>query len=310
MKRSLKSTITILALIISIFLSIPVNAASKRIVLNATTEYTLLKGEKVHLYIKGYNNDKEVIWKSSNKKIATVSKNGVVTAKKGGTAKITATINSDTYYANIFVLTGENIVYENDINPQDAVDRYEMANSDLYEDDEIELNKTSINMSTSDTAKLKILNTTEKASWSSSNENVAKVNSNGKITPVWFGTAIIKAKVGGKTLKCKVKVLEEEYWYSDDSDFAITIMPISSKKARVRILVNNKDRAISSGDLTGKYDDEGRLFVNNQGKYKISAGISIIEENNKLLCAFVVTDASEEIFLTNGTILDAKVENS
>lgn len=310
MKGKHYSTFLTLSLIILILSSIPANAASKRIILNATTEYTLLKGEKVHLYIKGYNNSKEIIWKTSNKKIATVSKNGVVTAKKGGTAKITASINPDTYYANIFVLTGENIVYENDIQPQDAVDRYETANSDLYEDDEIELNKTSINMSTSDTAKLKILNTTEKALWSSSNENVAKVNSNGKITPVWFGTAIIKAKVGGKTLKCKVKVFEEDYWYSNDSDFTIAIMPITSKKARVRILVNNKDQTISSGDLTGKYDDEGCIFVNNQGKYNISAGISIIEEDNELLCVFVVTDASEDIFLTDGTILDAKEENS
>ncbi|MCI8890507.1 MAG: hypothetical protein HFH34_04010 [Eubacterium sp.] len=310
MKRKLNSTIAIFFLIIFIFSSIPVNAASKRIILNATTEYTLLIGEKVHLYIKGYKNSKEIIWKTSNKKIATVSKNGIVTAKKGGTAKISATINSDTYYANIFVLTGENIVYENDINPQDAVDRYEMSNSDLYEDDEIELNKTSINMSTSDTAKLKILNTTEKASWSSSNENVAKVDKNGKVTPVWFGTAIIKAKVGSKTLKCKVKVFEEDYWYSDNSDFTITIMPISSKKARVRILVNNKDQTISSGDLTGKYDDEGRIFVINQGKYNISAGISIVEKDNELLCVFVVTDASEDIFLTDGTILDVKEENS
>lgn len=171
------------------------------------------------------------------------------------------------------------------------------------------LNKTTLHMSTADTAKLKVLNSDKKVAWSSSNKNVAKFDKNGKVTPVWFGSATISAKVGGKTLKCKVKILQEDYWRSDSSDFAITIMPISDTKARVRILVENNGTSVSSGDLIGKYDD-GRLFINQAGKYDISAGISIVEEDDGIYCAFVVTDAAKDIFITDGTILDIKEENS
>lgn len=311
--KTQKSSIFLFVILASFFIIFSTTssyASSVRMILNVMPEYTMFKNEKVHLFVKGYKNSEKVQWKSSNTKVATVSKNGVVTAKKGGTAKITATINSDKYYAKIFVITGEKIVYEKDYNPQEeTVDRFEMVNSDS-EEDSIKLNKTTVNMATSDTEKLKVLNTNKKVSWSSSNENVVKVDKNGKITPMWFGKATITAKVGGKTLKCKVKILEQDNWFSSDSDFTVSIMPISSKKARVKISVVKNGKLNSSGDLTGKYDDDGRLYVIRQGKYNISAGISIIEENNETICVFVVTDASKNLFLTDGTILDIKEEST
>ena len=51
---------------------------------------TLIVGKKATLKVKGGAKGK-VKWKSSNKKIVTVSSKGVVTARKLGTAKITAT---------------------------------------------------------------------------------------------------------------------------------------------------------------------------------------------------------------------------
>ena len=52
-------------------------------------------GEKKQIRV--CNNSKTITWASSNKKVATVSKNGTVTAQKAGNTKITAKINGKTY---------------------------------------------------------------------------------------------------------------------------------------------------------------------------------------------------------------------
>ena len=55
---------------------------------------TMVVGRKAKLKVKGAGKAR-VTWKSSNKKVATVSKKGVVKAKKPGKAKITAVIRNN-----------------------------------------------------------------------------------------------------------------------------------------------------------------------------------------------------------------------
>lgn len=50
------------------------------------------------------------------------------------------------------------------------------------------------------------VNTKKKVKWSSTNKKVATVSSKGVVKAKKAGTAYIKAKVGKKVLKCKVKV--------------------------------------------------------------------------------------------------------
>lgn len=54
---------------------------------------------------------------------------------------------------------------------------------------------------------LKIKNVTKGIKWSSSKKTVAKVSTKGVVTAVKPGTATITAKVGGKTYKCKITVV-------------------------------------------------------------------------------------------------------
>ena len=58
---------------------------------NISTNHVIKKGKKftVKYKVTPSGANKGVKWKSSNKKIATVSKKGVIKAKKKGTAKIT-----------------------------------------------------------------------------------------------------------------------------------------------------------------------------------------------------------------------------
>ena len=76
-----------------------VSAKTKKSGLNKT-QVTMYPGESVKLSVSGA---KSVKWKSSNVNTATVSKKGIVTAKKGGSAKITATVGKKTYSCKVTI---------------------------------------------------------------------------------------------------------------------------------------------------------------------------------------------------------------
>ena len=74
----------------------------------------------------------------------------------------------------------------------------------------IKLNKTKITLTitkkkTKPTVQLKVKGTSKKVKWTTSNKNVS-VSKKGKVTAKKKGIAVVKAKVNGKTLQCKVTV--------------------------------------------------------------------------------------------------------
>lgn len=89
MKKQIITGVLILSLCAPFAQSVDSSAA--KIYLNRK-KVTLTKGCTRTLKVKGISKKKTVKWKSSNKKIVTVSKKGVITAKKKGSATITATI--------------------------------------------------------------------------------------------------------------------------------------------------------------------------------------------------------------------------
>ena len=138
--------------------------------------------------------DKTVKWSSSNEAVATVDSNGKVTAKKAGTAVITAT-SSNGKSASCTV----------------TVKQKEIAITG------ISLNKSTTSLTEGESETLTATITPSNATgdktvkWSSSNGAVAAVDSNGKVTAKKAGTAVITAtSSNGKTAGCTVTVKQKD----------------------------------------------------------------------------------------------------
>lgn len=77
------------------------------------SSYTMAKGEKWTINVYNAASNAKISYKTSKKTIATVSKKGVVAAKKPGSATITVTIKQgkDTYSAKVKVKVKKAITY-------------------------------------------------------------------------------------------------------------------------------------------------------------------------------------------------------
>ena len=159
-----------------------VNNISK-ITISASNK-TLGVKEKYQINYSVIPKNESVTFSSSNNNVATVNKNGKVTARKKGTAYITAKINDEkTAKIKIIVKKAPTKITLN-------------AKSKT-----IKKNKT-FNLK----AKLSS-GSAGKITYSSSNSKIAKVNSKGKITAKKKGTTYITAKTyNGKKAKIKIKV--------------------------------------------------------------------------------------------------------
>lgn len=70
----------------------------------------------------------------------------------------------------------------------------------------VKINETKLTICVGKKTKLKVEGTTQKVKWTTSNNEIVKVDQKGNIRGLKKGSATITAKVGKKSLKCKVKV--------------------------------------------------------------------------------------------------------
>ena len=160
------------------------------------TSLTLTKGKTYTLKTTVTGTNKAVSWSSSNSSVASVDKNGKVTAKTKGTATITAKV--DGVSASCKVTVNE---------PAKTT---------------IKLDKTKITLGAGEPCTLKAtVSPSQKVTWTSSNPKLVKVDSNGKLTVTkdifnYFEveqTVKITAKAGNATATCTVTTNYERVYH-------------------------------------------------------------------------------------------------
>lgn len=138
----------------------------------------------------GYENDAainppQITWSSDQPDIASITPQGLVTAHKMGTAKITATAvlhTADNTYTDSVSCT---VTVENTI----SLTKKKLT---LYTNQTGQLSATTVPAGT--------------VTWHSSDTSIVSVNTKGKLTPKKAGSATITASANGASASCKVTV--------------------------------------------------------------------------------------------------------
>lgn len=201
-------------MVFSIFPATQVNAATKPKL--SKTKITMTVGQSKKLKVKGISKKraKRIKWKSSKKKVVTVTKTGKLKARKAGKATITAKVGKKKLKCKVVVKR-----------KRKKARKKKESNSSSKK---MWLSKTSVTLQAGSGVDLVLHNAKNVVKWSSSNNKVAWADratfsskNLGTIQAVSKGTAVITAKVDGKTFKCHVKVIADDYHASEATEAKI-----------------------------------------------------------------------------------------
>jgi len=120
----------------------------------------------------------------------------------------------------------------------------------------IKLNKSKVSIKVGESYQLKLNGTKDKIKWSSSKKSIVKVSSEGIITGVKPGSAIITAKVNNKEYKCNVTVLSP---ILKKSIYEVSIGDT------IQLEVKNFPLNINKKDIQYRSNDENIVVVDNNG---------------------------------------------
>ena len=194
-------------MMLSILPAAQVNAATKPKL--SKTKITMTVGQSKKHKVKGISKKraKRIKWKSSKKKVVTVTKTGKIKARKAGKAVIIAKIGKKKLRCKVAVKNRKK----------------KKSNSSK----KIRLSKTKLTIVEGEIDDLTVYNTTGKVKWSSSDKKVATVKqyksykNRALVTANKKGTAIITAAVNGKNFRCTVKVTADAYHADNASEVKI-----------------------------------------------------------------------------------------
>ncbi len=161
------------AVILMTTMLVPAFEASAASVKLNKTKIVLVVGQTYKLKVSGTK--KTPKWSTSNKKVVSVTKKGVVKGLKKGTATVTAKIGKKRYKCKVTV-----------------------------ESPKLSSTKRTVTAGTS--FALKLNGTRRTVKWYTSNKKIATVSKKGVVKTLKAGKVNVTAKVGGKKYVCKVTV--------------------------------------------------------------------------------------------------------
>lgn len=296
--------ITGIAIIISSAM-IPASAVSKIKSISINTydkTITIKKGSKLKLSasVKPAKLSKKIKWKSSNKKIVKVSKNGTIKGLKKGNAVITASATDGSgKKAKINVTVGTKVSSVTLSNVGDTKTVYVGNNYTL---------KTTVKSAKASNKKLR---------WYSSNKNIVTV-SNGVITPKKNGTAKIKViSTDGTRKSDSVKITVKTHVKSISISPAAgdeKLMRSQSVKLNTKITpsaASNKEVTYKSSDTEiAKVDQTGKVTAVGVGMVTITATTKDSSKSDKYTFWVYPLTSSDCGFVAHRGLSDKAPENT
>lgn len=262
------------------------------------TELNIVKGDQEALSATIYPDnaaDKKVYWTTSNRAVATVDQDGIVTAVAGGTAKITARSSNANVYAECIVnvkVPVENIVLNQKEVTMLANETYILA--PIISPDDA---------------------TTKDVQWSTSNKQVCLVTDDGLLIGLKQGraiiTALIKDEYGTHTATCTVVVPES---------LLVDVTEVRLNKSQMTIQKGERENLVATvypDDATNKsvvwtssnksvaiVNANGRVTALTPGTTKIT--VTTVNGGETATCDVIVTDA-EKVNVTGVSLNKTKL---
>lgn len=255
-----------------------------------SAQLTMGKKESVKLSANIKPSDatlKTVQWTTSNKKVATVSKMGMVTAVGPGTAYITVTTTDGGYTDKCKITV---------IQPLKGL-KFKNSKETFYVGKE---------------AKISLVYTPSNASnknctWKSSDKSVATVDSEGRVKAVSVGTCTItaKSKDGGYTATCKLTVTKKVYPTSVKLNYSRKTIA-AGKTYQLKATVSPSNASIKSVKWSSSNKDIAT--VNSKGLVTAKKGgtatitCTTTSGSKKAVCKITVTQKVKSISLSASSI--------
>ncbi len=202
-------------------------------------EIRLENGQSARLKVSS-STGHPVTYKSSKKSIATVDKDGMITARKPGSAVITATVDKISESCKVTVKKPA-----------------------------VSISKRSVSLYRKQTVRLTVKSTSASVpKWKSNKKSVASVDQKGVVTAVKNGSAIITVTVDGVSKSCEVTVKKPVVKFAESE---ITMAKGEARKVNVSVSSGNKPVFSSSNSSIASVDENGVISANEPGKAYIYA---------------------------------------